>query len=98
MTASEANTFSQFGGLWSDRHDAPAEVRRRRSLGNIDDAEAFEGRDNERLFGLVGCYPSRDCRAFADDVATVWRDGASDVLLQARGEQGGRVGHYLRAC
>jgi phytanoyl-CoA hydroxylase len=91
MSVTSNPTFSQFGGLWTDRADAPAELERRLAAGLLSAPEA----EVIRLWMANGyavlpeAIAPEQCDAFSAELARMWREGADDVLMQRPGEREG---------
>ena len=88
MAGSPTKFYSQFGGLWTDRLDASAELERRRAGGVLSDSEATTIANwmSNGYVILEGAVPKEDCDLLGDEIARAWNVGASDLQTQPPGE------------
>lgn len=76
--------FSRFGGLWTDRSDAQAEIERRLAEGRITSGEA-ESLQLWRNHGYVIIERAVDpaiCDQLRDDMVNAWTEGDERLLIQ----------------
>jgi phytanoyl-CoA hydroxylase len=90
-TSQPAPVTAPSGQLWTDREDASTELNRRVTAGRVTDVEAGLIRDwiAKGYVILEGAIPAGTCDAFSEELARMWREGASDVLMQVPGQHGG---------
>ncbi len=91
MTTGANETFSRFGGLWTDRVDAQAELERRVAADLLTPSEAERVRQwmTQGYVVLERAIPAADCAALSDELGRMWREGAADALMQEPGEPSG---------
>ncbi len=91
MASAGSETFSQFGGLWTDRTDARDELARRTAAGAVsaEDAERIAEWMANGYVVLPGAVDPGACDALSEEIARMWRDGAADVLMQTPGQHPG---------
>jgi phytanoyl-CoA hydroxylase len=92
---------SRFGGLWTDRLDAEAELRRRLANGRTDPAEADQLRSwiRDGFVVLRGAVPAATCAAVRAEVEDIWANRDPDQVIEIGGLRTGidpdrRSEHY----
>jgi hypothetical protein len=81
--------FSRFGGLWTDRDDAPLELERRLDDGRISESQAEllqEWMADGRVV-LTGAVPVEAIERFAADITRAFAEGDPRLLVERDGEK-----------
>lgn len=91
MATTGSETFSRFGGLWTDRADAPADLDRRVAAGSLtpEQGERLAFWMAHGYVVLPGAVEPDVCDVLSDEIARMWREGADDVLMQPPGQHEG---------
>src|SRR4051812_40829633 len=91
MNDSTPTYRSEFGGLWTDRSDAPAEIERRLASGEINERQAEQLRfwiANGYVI-LEGAVPGDAIDRFHDDIARAFEQGDERLLIRTAENPGG---------
>jgi hypothetical protein len=83
----DAQFFSRFGGLWTDRRDAGEQHAKRRSEGTISESDADRVRDwiAHGYVVLEGAVHAADCDRLSSELAEAFTRGDERLLANTRG-------------